>query len=90
MERQGFQTYVDFIDPETINTYFYKTAPADGPQKEVSAGEELPASADWEVILKQYENKLVEIDVRQLEMPMPMMTILENLEQSGTDLVMLK
>lgn len=80
LERQGFQTYVNFIDADTIETYFYKTVPANGANEEVSVGDEVPASEDWEVILTRYENNLVEIDVRHLEMPMPMMTILENLE----------
>lgn len=80
LERQGFETYVDFIDADTIKTFFYKTALANGSNKEVAVGEEVSASGDWEMMLKQYENNLVEIDVRHLEMPMPMMTILENLE----------
>lgn len=80
LERQGFQTYVHFTDDETIETYFYKTAPADGIE-ETSGGNEVPIpSEDWDALLTQFENKLVTIDVRHLEMPMPMMTILENLE----------
>lgn len=78
LEKQGFRTYVNFIDADTIETYFYKTGPANTPKPE--AGEEEPVSEDWESLLKQYENSLTEIDVRHLEMPMPMMTILENLE----------
>ncbi len=81
LERQGFLTYVHFTDPDTIETYFYKTTSLDGAKEEVSVGDEVPAPGDWETILKKYENNLVEIDVRHLEMPMPMMTILENLER---------
>lgn len=80
LERQGFQTYVHSKDADTIETYFYKIASAEAAKEEVLAGEEVPVSGDWEAILKEYENNLVEIDVRHLEMPMPMMTILENLE----------
>lgn len=81
LEKQGFQTYVDFIDQDTIETYFYKLMADDTPKEEVDAGEEtVSTSGDWEILLKQYEADLVEIDVRHLEMPMPMMTILENLE----------
>jgi len=79
LERQGFQTYVHFVDADTIETYFYKTIP-DASKEEVSVGEDVAVSGDWEAVLTQYENNLVEIDVRHLEMPMPMMTILENLE----------
>ncbi len=81
LEKQGFQTYVNFIDPDTIETYFYKIATVDTPKEEVNVGEEdVSTSGDWEILLKQYENNLAEIDVRHLEMPMPMMTILESLE----------
>ena len=82
LEKQGFQTYVNFIDQDTIETYFYKITAPDSPKAEevdVSA-EEVSTSGDWDILLQQYENRLVEVDVRHLEMPMPMMTILENLE----------
>ncbi len=36
-------------------------------------------NADFDVIKKQYDGNMQEIDVRHLEMPMPMKTILENL-----------
>ena len=32
-------------------------------------------------VLKQYENRMIEVDVRHLEMPGPMMFILEELEK---------
>lgn len=81
LEKQGFQTYVNFIDLDTIETYFYKIAEDDTSKEEINVGgEEVSASGDWEILLKKYEDNLVEIDVRHLEMPMPMMTILENLE----------
>lgn len=80
LERQGFKAHVDFIDADTVETYFYKTAPVTASEEEVAVGEEVSASGDWGAILTQFENNLVEIDVRHLEMPMPMMTILENLE----------
>lgn len=81
LEKQGFQTHVGFIDQDTIETYFYKLAADDAPKKEVDveAGK-VSTSGDWEILLKEYENNLVDIDVRHLEIPMPMMTILENLE----------
>lgn len=82
LEKQGFQSYVKFIDPDTIETYFYKIAATDTSSIEEvdTEGVDLSASGDWETLLKQYGNNLVEVDVRHLEMPMPMMTILENLE----------
>ncbi len=82
LEKQGFKTYVNFIDQDTIETYFYKIATADASKtEEINVGEkDVSAFGDWDILLQQYENNLVEVDVRHLEMPMPMMTILENLE----------
>lgn len=81
LERQGFQSHVRHVDAETIETYFYKTNSGNAGKEEVSVGDEIQTTEDWESLLKQYEGNLVEIDVRHLEMPMPMMTILENLEE---------
>ena len=48
---------------------------------EVRVGEvEGSESGDWEPLLDRFADHLVEVDVRHLEMPMPMMTILEALE----------
>lgn len=81
LEKQGFTTYTDFIDEDTIETYFYKITADNTPQEAVDLGDEAPpTSDDWQTLLDQYKGRLVEIDVRHLEMPMPMMTILENLE----------
>ncbi|MBX2931418.1 MAG: DUF2249 domain-containing protein [Chitinophagaceae bacterium] len=76
LQKQGFESYVKYVDENTIETYFYKTANTESTAIEAN----VPASEDWEQILQQFENNLVEIDVRHLEMPMPMMTILEALE----------
>lgn len=81
LSKQGFETYVHTIDPDQVETYFYKTLEAVSPnQKEQSQEESNPSNEAWETVLQRFENNLVRIDVRHLEMPMPMMTILENLE----------
>src|SRR5690606_23790444 len=36
LEKQGFQTYVNFIDRDTIETYFYKIVTADTPKEDVN------------------------------------------------------
>lgn len=78
LEKQGFRTYVDFVDKDVIETYFFN-AKSDG-GAELEDGSNATTLGDWDVLLKKYEGALVEIDVRHLEMPMPMMTILETLE----------
>ncbi|MCO5290395.1 MAG: DUF2249 domain-containing protein [Chitinophagaceae bacterium] len=85
LERQGFETYVKHIDKDTVETWFYKT----GQNKDTGSSTQLEAeegtSGDWDQVLNHYEGKLQEIDVRHLEMPMPMMTILEALESMPED-----
>ncbi len=76
LEKQGFDTYVNTISPDEIETYFYKV----NNESKVELSDAGGTSADWDNILQKFSNQLVEIDVRHLEMPMPMMTILEALE----------
>lgn len=77
LEKQGFQSYVDVVDKDLIETYFYKTTTDGSVQLEAKSSD----NDDWQELLKRYENKLEQIDVRHLEMPLPMMTILEALEK---------
>lgn len=86
LEKQGFQTYVHPIDSDTIETFFYKTETEEIPQEEIkTTGEATVQTSDWVSLLEQYRDKRVEIDVRSLEMPLPMMTILENLTVLPTE-----
>lgn len=76
LAKQGFETYTDFVEDNLIETYFYKKAEnRDVGEKAISA------ENDWEEKLKLYENNMQHIDVRLLEIPQPMMTILEALEK---------
>ncbi len=77
LEKQGFQTYVDVLSDDHYETYFYKT---DENAEAVNLATDTESSGDWDLIMKTYQGNLVEIDVRHLEMPMPMMTILESLD----------
>lgn len=80
LEKQGFESYVKYIDQDTIETYFYKTGISPVNEGTTEIESEISTSGDWDQMLKHFENNLQEIDVRHLEMPMPMMTILEALE----------
>jgi len=74
--KQGFVSFVDTIGPELVHAYFYRkgdTALFKGPEPSAASG-------DWEEVLDRYKDRLVSIDVRALEMPLPMHTILEALE----------
>lgn len=83
LENQGFKSYVDVVDKDVIETYFYKLNYDGDVELEAKPDEK----NDWDEILKRYDN-LQQLDVRHLEMPMPMITILEALEKlpAGTAL----
>ena len=73
--KQGFDYFVEHENENLVNTFFYKKTEATA-----MAEEKQSSGEDWDNTLKQFENNLVTIDVRSLEMPQPMMTILEALE----------
>lgn len=84
LEKKGFETYVDNVSDNLIETYFHKV------EKDIvlqtKAGESLPN--DWDSVLRSFHDNIQEIDVRHLEMPQPMLTILDALDhlQAGTAL----
>jgi uncharacterized protein (DUF2249 family) len=76
LKKQGFDSFVDKVDEQTIETYFYKTSKAD-----VEIIEEQNNAEGWDELIKKFEMKMQVVDVRQLEMPQPMMTILSAIEK---------
>jgi uncharacterized protein (DUF2249 family) len=77
LKEKGFMAYVDVINPDHIETWFYK-------QKSEGLGGSLPEcdmTQGWEDVLKRYEGMLKYVDVRDLQMPLPMMTILEAIDK---------
>ncbi len=81
LEKQGFHSYVNTIDQDLVETYFYKSNPIG----EVQLEAQLDGKDDWDQILTKYGDHILQIDVRHLEMPMPMMSILEALETIAAD-----
>lgn len=77
LEKKGFVTYADVISNDLVETYFYKKSDKAGIEVESTA----TASHGWEEVMQRFSNKLVTIDVRALEMPQPMLTILSELEK---------
>ncbi len=78
LERKGFETWVNAIDEETIETYFFRKVEVEAPEE---VADDIPETAgDWDSLVNRFKNRLEEIDVREMEMPGPMMTILEKLE----------
>lgn len=81
LEKKGYAYYVDTVSDNEIETYFFKT---DGGE-ETDITEPDKDSSDWQETKERFNEKLKYIDVRQLEMPLPMHTILENLNHLQKD-----
>ena len=77
---QGFESFTELISDELVNTYFYKKTESAMPVAAVTTN-----ASDWDEVLKRFSDKLETIDVRNLEMPLPMHTILESLENLPTE-----
>lgn len=76
LEKQGFESYVDVVNDQLVEAYFYKKDKA-----KVAIGEAEDRKEDWDECLQRFQNKIQTIDVRALEMPGPMLTILDALEK---------
>ncbi len=82
LKKKGYE--YETVRPEDGLVHTYLTKIGEGTVENRS--EEGNSEEDtFESIEKKYSNKLIEVDVRDLEMPMPMVTILENLEQLNKD-----
>ncbi len=76
LKREGYITWTDKSDAVIVHTYFKKTT-------ELKGSDELSLennTTTFDEKFKQFVGKLKQIDVRDLEMPEPMITILEELE----------
>ncbi|HUH47495.1 MAG TPA: DUF2249 domain-containing protein, partial [Arenibacter sp.] len=84
LEKQGFRVYVDTISDDLVETYFYKKSEETNvklePAEHIGDG--------WEDILQRFDNKLVNVDVRSLEMPQPMLAILGELDKLPADMAL--
>lgn len=76
LKKQGFEFYAEHKNEQLVETWFYRTKPAPNTLLEV----EVDPGVDWAHAMKRFEGKLETVDVRAMEMPGPMMTILEALE----------
>jgi len=81
LEKKGFETYVDEINKNHIETYFHKTLKS----KPEALTKAVTAANDWEQVEKKFAGKIQKIDVRHLEMPKPMLAILEALDHLPQD-----
>ena len=78
LKGKGYKISVSGKQPNTVLTYITKT----GENGEVRTEEKEPSENPelFESILKHYHLKFTEIDVREMEMPKPMIAILDELD----------
>jgi uncharacterized protein (DUF2249 family) len=81
LEKQGFAVYTDVINENLVETYFYKQTIAPDNSLEPNT----ISITGWEESLQKFHGKLQTIDVRHLEMPKPMLNILEALDKLPDD-----
>lgn len=83
---KGYASYVETIN-ETVFTYFLKTSNTTAPTNKKNNISKVKEE-ELDIEKNKFQNKIKEIDVRDLEMPLPMVTILNELEtlQKGTAL----
>ncbi|MBF9254126.1 DUF2249 domain-containing protein [Pontibacter sp. 172403-2] len=78
LKKKGLSYFVETLSPELVHTYFWHNTTAKPPSEAVP---QPGAAADFEDLLATYAGKVRRVDVRPLEMPQPMVTILRELEQ---------
>jgi len=87
LKKKGYHHFTEQKGPELFHTYFYPSGEATALNSHAAAtvttaiNAETKVETSFESLVQRYDGRLVEIDVRQLEMPLPMMTILETLTQ---------
>ncbi len=79
LKKRGYAYETERPGQGVVHTYLKKT---NGPGEKETSKEEKANDADtFENIETRFNGKMKEIDVRDLEMPMPMVTVLEELEK---------
>jgi uncharacterized protein (DUF2249 family) len=84
LEKKGFEVYADVINQQLVETYFNKATASE--QSDQPA--EVASSKSWNEALQKFGEKKKFLDVRQLEMPLPMINIMEALQTLAADEVL--
>jgi uncharacterized protein (DUF2249 family) len=73
--KQGFISYTETEMHDVVNTYFYKEE-----NKKPVFDDIKKNTSGWNEVLNRFAGRMVKIDVREMEMPLPMHTILNALK----------
>ncbi len=78
LKKKGYEYEVERPEPGVVYSYLRKSDNVlKEPEEKKTGGEHL----DFEAVERQFYGKMKEVDVHEMEMPMPMVTILEELEK---------
>lgn len=80
LSKKGFRCWSDEIEDDVVHTYFMPGKPADRSVETEAWGAVPSGEAQWLETLQHFTGNLVSLDVRELQMPLPMMAILETLD----------
>jgi uncharacterized protein (DUF2249 family) len=75
LEKQGLESYSETINDDLVYTYFHTNKATQFVEPDTDK-----ASEGWDEMLLKYTDKMQTIDVRHMEMPLPMLTILDALD----------
>ncbi len=76
LEKQGFETYTETINDNLVHTFFHKNQ-----RIQIKEADTSKAGEGWDEMLQRFTDKMETVDVRHLEMPLPMLTILDALDK---------
>lgn len=82
LKPKGYNTYVDKVKLNEIHTWFWKQLSKEDELQELNLDNNENLIQE---LVQKYENKMNVLDVRELVMPKPMVTILEELEKLEDD-----
>jgi uncharacterized protein (DUF2249 family) len=86
LKKKGYGYWHEWISEKTIHCYFYFAGKPGS--KETTAKTALTSPNNWNDVLAGFNERIKQIDVRALEMPQPMLTILEELKNLAAGYVL--
>jgi hypothetical protein len=88
LKQRGWASWTDCPAPGHFETYFFRESDADTEKIEAPAPLPPASEGDWEALEGRFAGNMVPLDVRALEMPGPMIRILETLEGLAPELAL--
>ncbi|AKQ46144.1 hypothetical protein TH63_11700 [Rufibacter radiotolerans] len=79
LKKRGYVSFTQEKAEDLVYCYFWKEGNPTAPAETIPAT--APNSAEYEQLLQKYQDHLTHLDVRHLEMPQPMVSILDALER---------